>query len=308
MMAARIASLLPSATDTIVALGAADRLVAVSHECDLPAGAGHVARPSQPRLDPARRSGEIDRDVRALVENALSIYRIDAEALRAAAPDVIVTQTQCAVCAVTPQDLEAALAGWLGKPPVIVALAPNSLTDAFVDMRRIADAIGAGAAGRVLVGHLLAQLDGLATRAAQRRTRPRLAVIEWLEPLMGAGNWMPELVRLAHAEPLFGTAGEHTPFIAFADLAAAEPDAIVVAPCGFSIGQTMRELPALLAQPDWQSLGAVRNGRLLVADGNRFFNRPGPSLVGTLEILVEAAGGSAPHGTGWQRLAGKVAA
>jgi iron complex transport system substrate-binding protein len=308
MRTPRIVSLLPAATEAIVALGAASQLVGVSHECDLPEDGGHVARPSRPRLDPVLPSAAIDRDVRALVGEALSIYAVDADALKALKPDVIVTQTQCAVCAVTPQDLEAALAGWTGVAPAIVSLSPATLDDAFADMRRIADAIGRSAAGAGLVASLRARIDALAAGAMRRATKPRLAVVEWLAPLMGAGNWIPQLVRLAHAEPLFGSDGEHTPFVEFEALAASDPDAIAFAPCGFPVAQTMEELPAMLAQPSWRALRAVRSGRVLVADGNRFFNRPGPSLVETLAILIEAAGGEAAGGDGWIRLPAGAAA
>ncbi|MEX2199855.1 MAG: ABC transporter substrate-binding protein [Dongiaceae bacterium] len=298
----RIVSLLPAATDTILALGAGDCLVGISHECSAPPWRPDIARPSRPGLDPAARSGIIDRDVRRLIEQGLSVYEIDATALNQLKPDVIVTQTQCAVCAVTPEDLAAALAEWVGAAPVLLSLAPTTLSGACEDMRRIANAIGRDAEGCTMLAALTERIEQLAAIGAARDKRPSVAIVEWLDPPMGAGNWMPELVTLAGGDPLFGEAGQHTPFVTVNDIAAADPDILIFAPCGFPLAQTLAELPNVFAMAGWQAIQALSEGRAFAADGNRYFNRPGPGLVDTLAMLVAMLDGRDADGDGFTRI------
>ncbi|MBL8833013.1 MAG: ABC transporter substrate-binding protein [Rhodospirillales bacterium] len=279
----RVVSLLPAATEIVAALGAAGELVARSHECDFPASVGDLPAVSAPRIDPARPSAAIEADVRARLEAALSIYRIDATALRDARPDLIVTQTMCDVCAVSPADVEAALAEWTGARPRIVALAPATLADVLGDIGRVAAALGRAEAGASLAAQMRTQMDEIAARCAGANARPSVATIEWLDPPMAGGNWMPELVGMAGGRNLFGAPGAHSPWLDPEALAAADPDIVLVVPCGFGIARTRTELDALADRP-W--LRALR-GRIVLADGNRYFNRPGPRLVESLEILAE---------------------
>jgi iron complex transport system substrate-binding protein len=306
MAGPRIASLIASATEIVCALGARDRLVARSHECDFPPGVAALPAVTAPKLDIAKPSGDIDRQVKALLEQALSVYRVDAERLRALRPDVVVTQTQCEVCAVSQTDVESALASWTGAPPQIVSLAPNALADVFADIERVAAALGIDAAGRDLAAAMRARIDAVAARTAALPARPGVAAIEWIEPLMAAGNWVPELVALAGGENLFGRAGAHSPWMEWRDLVAADPDVILVLPCGFDIARGTREMAALTARPEWSSLRAVRRDRVFVLDGNQYFNRPGPRLADSLEILAELLHPqlftARHHGTGWIRL------
>ena len=281
--ARRVVSLLPSATEIVAALGAAGTLVARSHECDFPAGVGDLPAISGPRIDPARPSATIQTDIVACLEAALSIYRIDATALRDVKPDLIVTQTLCEVCAVSPADIEGALAQWTGAKPEILALNPATIADILGDIGRVAAALGRPDAGTSLVAQMRGQMEAIAERCAGANARPRVATLEWLDPPMAGGNWMPEMVAMAGGENLFGAAGAHSPWLEPDALVASAPDIVLVVPCGFGIARTRKELDALSGQQWWQALG----GKVFVADGNRYFNRPGPRLVESLEILAE---------------------
>lgn len=282
----RIASLLPSATEILCALGLAEHLVGVSHECDYPQEI--VGRPvlTEPKLDPRGTSRAIDDAVRRLVRDGLSVYRIREEALRAARPDVIVTQEQCEVCAVSTSEVRAAAQALLATPATIVSLAPNRLEDVFADFARVAAATGTEAAGARLIAAGRERLERIGRKVAYARSRPRVACLEWLDPPMIAGNWIPELVELGGGTAVLGTAGTQSATITWAALREAEPDVVLVMPCGFALAQTRRELPALVARPEWQALPAVRNGRAYVADGNAYLNRPGPRLIDSAELLA----------------------
>src|SRR5262245_58258545 len=223
MKGPRIASLLASATEIVCALGARELLVARSHECDFPADVAALPAVTAPKLDTSRPSAAIDRDVKALLEQALSVYKVEAERLRALAPEIIVTQTQCEVCAVSENDVIAALADWTGTRPRIVSLVPNALADVVTDILRVAEAIGRPAAGAALVASMQARLSTVALRAATLPRR-RVACIEWIEPLMAAGNWMPELVAMAGGDNLFGEAGKHSPWMTMEALTASDPE------------------------------------------------------------------------------------
>jgi len=282
----RIASLLPSATEILCALGLTDRIVGVSHECDFPAEI--VGRPvlTEPKLDPRGTSLEIDSAVRKLVRDGLSVYRIREEELRAANPDLIVTQEQCEVCAVSYPEVQEAVREWLSPGTEIVSLKPNRVDDVLEDFVRVADAAGVVDVGKDLAGRSRARLDRLRAKAERVRSRPRVACIEWIDPLMVAGNWIPELVELGGGTYDLVPAGEHSPSISWGQLADYAPDVVVVMPCGFNLEQTRKELPSLTGRAEWRSLPAVRNGRAYSADGNAYFNRPGPRLVDSAELLA----------------------
>ena len=278
---------MPSATEIVAALGFADRLVGRSHECDFPPEVKRLPAVTASKLDAEGASYAIDQRLKGIVQEGLAIYRVDGERLRALAPDVIVTQDQCDVCAVSLKDVEAAVCAWTDRAARIVSLAPGRLADVWADLKRVAEALGAPERGTALVREIEARVAAIAGRAAAANERPRVACIEWIEPLMAAGNWMPELVALAGGVNLFGEAGRHSPWLDWRDLRAADPDVILVAPCGFDIARSRRDLPALEALPGWAALSAVRAGRVCIADSNQYFNRPGPRLVESLEILAE---------------------
>ncbi len=302
----RIVSLLPSCTEIVCALGFEDHLVGRSHECDFPVSVGRLPICTEPKFNPDGASAAIDRQVKTLVQEGLSVYRVDADRLKALAPDVILTQTQCAVCAVSEHDVEAAVREWVGERPQVVSLAPARLEDLLADVVRVASALGEPTQGRLLRGWLTARFEAVAQKAQALRARPTVACIEWLEPLMAAGNWMPELVRMAGGVNLFGQPGQHSPWLHWAQLAEQDPDVICIMPCGYEIERTKKELDVLTQRPEWRHLKAVREQRVYVADGNAYFNRPGPRLVDSLEILAEllhpAVFRFGHAGTGWERI------
>ena len=283
----RIVSLLPSATEIICALGFEDQLVGRSHECDFPHSVTRLPVLTSPKFNPEGTSAEVDRRVKTILSEALAVYRVDSDRLRELHPDVIVTQSQCDVCAVSMRDVEDAVAQWTGRRPKVVSLAPYALRDVFSDIGHVATQLGATARGEEVVGRLQQRIAAIATRAAATRSRPRIALIEWIDPMMAAGNWMPELVALAGGANLFGTAGEHSPWMKFEDLVAADPDVILIAPCGFDMDRTAAESPVITTRPEWARLKAVRDRRVFLGEGNQYFNRPGPRIVESLEILAE---------------------
>jgi len=302
----RIVSLIASATEIVCALGARERLVGRSHECDFPPDVAALPALTAPKFKVEGTSAEIDARVREIVRDGLSVYRVDGEALKALAPDVIVTQDHCEVCAVSLSDVEAATCTWTGRPVEIVSLRPDCMADVYADIGRVARALGVADAGSRLVGEMQARLGAVQARVAGR-ARPRVAFIEWVEPLMAGGNWMPELIEIAGGHNLFGQAGKHSDWMQWPELVAADPEAIVVAPCGYGLARCLEELPLLQAKPGWAEMSAVREGRVYFADGNTYFNRPGPRLADSAEILVEMLhpeiAGARYEGTAWLRRA-----
>jgi iron complex transport system substrate-binding protein len=300
----RIASLLPSTTEIVCALGLLEKLVGRSHECDFPPEVEALPVLTESKLDPRAKSDVIDDRVKQLVREGLSIYRVDAERLRALAPSVVLTQEQCDVCAASPKDVEAALQIWTGGRPRVVSLAPRTLADVWADLITVAAALGVPERGQALAEHLASRLTDVSERTLRIRPQPRVAAIEWTDPLMAAGNWMPELIALAGGTNVFGETGLHSPWLEWDALRAADPDVIVVLPCGFDLARTRREMAPLAAQPGWDELRAVRAGKVFLTDGNQYFNRPGPRLVESLEILAELLHPDefpAKHlGTGWE--------
>ena len=291
-MIPRIVSLLPSATEIVCVLGFESQLVGRSHECDYPPSVARLPICTVPQFDVGGPSRSIDRQVKALLGQALGIYRVDPDALRVLAPTHIVTQTQCDVCAVNPKDVEAALAEWMpsdhGALPRLIVLTPNVLADIWEDIRNIAALLGAPERGVEVVSRLLARVYDIDRRTQDLpRPLPTVACIEWLDPLMTAGNWVPELVRLAGGRNLFGTDGAHSPWTTWEDLKASDPDLIMIFPCGFDIARTRNELGVLTSRSGWETVRAVATGRVFLADGSQYFNRPGPRLVDSLEILAE---------------------
>jgi len=283
----RIISLLPSATEIAAALGFAQHLVGRSHECDFPPGVEQLPVCSSSKVPVRGSSFEIDERVKAIVAEDLSVYRVDVERLRELEPDLILTQTQCAVCAVTPRDLEEALCTWVGTEPAILSLEPNNLDDVWNDIRRVGDALGVSQRANELIASLTQRLADIRERTSAIKTRPRVAAIEWLGPLMAGGNWMPELIEIAGGRSLFAQGGEHSTWLDWPALVEADPEVILLLPCGFTIPQTIADLDLLTQNPAWSKLRATRSGEIYLIDGHHFFNRPGPRLVESAEIVAE---------------------
>ncbi len=284
---ARVVSLLPSATEIVCALGAADALVGISHECDFPAAIRDRPALTRPRVDPQGSSRDIDAAVRAAARDALSIYVVDEARLGALAPDLILTQDLCEVCAVSLDDVRASVAKLAHRERVrIVSLRPTRLADALGDVERVAAALGLPARGAAVRAALDERVRAVAARAALAPSRPRIVSLEWLDPLMLGGTWMPELIGLAGGTAAGAAAGQPAPTIDPTALAALRPDVVVVKPCGFSLERTLAERD-VIERSVLAAVGAA--ARVYVTDGNAFFNRPGPRLVESLEIMAACA-------------------
>lgn len=299
----RIVSLIASATEIVAALGFEEQLVGRSHECDFPAAVESVPICSSSKVDAGAPSRLIDNQVRSLVAEALSVYRVDAELLDRLAPTVIITQSQCEVCAVSLADVQRAVCELVNSQPQVVALEPMALGDVWRDITAVADALDAPERGERLVGELTGRLDAIRMQAETCSTRPSIACIEWIDPLMHAENWLPELVAIAGGAVMMGEAGRHSGYFNIKQLEALDPDVVAIMPCGFDIPRSTEELPALTERPEWQRLSAVRSGRVFVTDGNQYFNHPGPRLVESAEILAELLHPEAfdfgHQGSGW---------
>lgn len=286
MNSPRVVSLIASATEIVHALGAGDQQVARSHECDWPERVLDLTQLTRAKFKVAGSSREIDTAVKSLIEQGLAVYEVDAAGLKAVAPDVILTQDQCEVCAVSLADVTRAVAEWTECRANVVSLRPHTMVDIYGDNLRIADALGVAEAGHQLNARMQARLAEI-NSAVAGQARPRLAFIEWIDPPMSGGHWMPELIETAGGINLFGSHGAQSPWISVDDVVAADPDVILVAPCGYDLEKTRQEMAVLDADPRWQQLRAVREGQQFIADGNAFFNRPGPRLVESAEILAE---------------------
>jgi iron complex transport system substrate-binding protein len=286
----RIVTLLPAATEIVAALGRAEAIVGRSHECDYPPGVERLPVITKPRSQVSAvlhdRGGAIHATLTGLLEQALSIYEVDVKALAQLAPDVIVTQAQCAVCAIDIDSVEEALSEIATPRPRLVSMTATSLAGLLEDIGRIAEAIQSEHAAATLCESISQRMQGVTRRAAHAPQR-EITCLEWLNPPMGAGNWMPELALLARGKLLFGTAGQHTPWLTVADLHRADPQSILVIPCGFTLDRAERELRECWSRLGFDRLQATRSNSVFVGDGQALFNRPGPRLVESLEVLAE---------------------
>ncbi|MDA1091534.1 MAG: cobalamin-binding protein [Proteobacteria bacterium] len=301
-----IVTLLASATEIVCALGFENSLVARSHECDYPVSVAKLPACTESKIDTRKDSGDIDNQVKSIVEQGLSVYRVNGDLLQQLQPDIIITQTQCEVCAVSPKDLEHAVRDWMGAEPRIVSLEPNGLADVWTDIQNVAEALGTPDRGERLVAELQARMGAIEAQTGQTDHRPSVACIEWINPLMAAGNWMPELVAMAGGENVFGEAGRHSPWMTWEALCETDPEVIIILPCGYNIKESRRNMAVLIRRPEWSDLKAVTAGRVYIADGNQYFNRPGPRLAESLEILAELLHPElfdfGHEGVGWERL------
>lgn len=286
----RIVSLIPSATEIVAALGLTDALVGRSHECDYPLDI--LTRPvcTAPKFDPVGTSAQIHDRVSTLLETALSVYKVQTDLLAALQPTHIVTQAQCEVCAVSLSDVEAAVATLTPGKPQVISLQPTQLAEVWDTLRQVGQAL-LGEAGLNRAEQAISQLQGrvqaVQKTVTQLDSRPTVVCIEWSDPLMAAGNWVPELVAAAGGIPLLADQGHHSPWLDWEDLQAANPDVIILMPCGYSLAQTIQDSQVLTQHPAWAALKAVQTGQVYATDGNQYFNRPGPRLVDSLEILAE---------------------
>lgn len=283
----KIVSLLPSATEIVAALGMAEKLVGRSHECDWPTDLAHLPVLTSPKMNPQADAAIIDRDVRALVEDGVSVYRLDADAIRDLEPDFVITQSQCELCAVSLGEVETALQDWVGASrPQLVSLEPMALADVAADIAKVGAALGASEQADTLCRDMARGFADLREKTSAL-AQQKVFFMEWTAPLMGAGNWMPETIEAAGGAVVLGQEGVHSPTVSLTDVAEADPDVIIVGPCGFSIGRAKAELAPLETDAAWQDLRAVRNGAVYLVNGNHFFNRPGPRLLQSAHIVAE---------------------
>ncbi|MBO1350113.1 MAG: cobalamin-binding protein [Hormoscilla sp. GUM202] len=298
----KIVSLLPSATEIVACLGLTGALVGRSHECDYPPSVQELTVCTQPKFNPEGSSQEIHDLVTNLLSTALSVYQVKTEIIQQLQPTHVITQDQCDVCACSLSDVEVAVGELTGIQPQIISLQPNILADLWADLQRVANALSVPGDGEI------ASLKGRVEKIQQqeKKAHPKVACIEWTEPLMAAGNWVPELVNLAGGSSLFGITGKHSPWMKWSELVAADPEVIIFMPCGFDLERTRQDARQLTTHPEWPNLPAVRTGKVYITDGNSYFNRPGPRLVDSLEILAEILHPEifnfGYRGTGWERM------
>ena len=283
----RICSLLPSATEIAFALGLGDEVVGVTHECDYPPKAKKCRVVVKSAIDPEKTtSGEIDRLVREHLQTKKSIYTIDLVSFREAAPDFILTQDLCDVCALDYHEVvEAARA--LAREPKIVALAPSTLSDVLRDIEVVGEAAERKREAEEFVTNLKQRIERVRERTARSNLRPRVACIEWLEPIYNAGHWVPEMVELAGGIDGLGKKGEPSKQIEWETVRAFAPEVVALMPCGFDVRRSIEEASLLSRLDGWSELPAVKNGRVYAVNGSAYFNRSGPRLVDGLEILAE---------------------
>jgi iron complex transport system substrate-binding protein len=282
----RLVSLLPSATEIIDCLGLTDRLVGISHECDYPPEVKNRAICTSAKLSIHQSSGEIHQEVDKLLAAAASIYEINLDALTQLQPTHIITQDQCDVCAVSFSEVEKAVAKLTNSHPQIISLQPDTIADVWADIQRVGEILNVD--WQPIVSALQTRVTTCQTQCQNLSSNPpQVACIEWTDPLMLAGNWIPELVEMAGGNPIGGVTGQHSPRISWDELIAADPDTIIFMPCGFDLARTRIEAQPLTQHPQWKNLKAVKQDRVYITDGNAYFNRPGPRLVESLEILTE---------------------
>jgi len=309
----RIVSLISSGTEILFAIGAGPHVVARSHECDYPPEATVLPQATRSVVDSSRPSAEIDEEVKRLLESGDALYEIDRDLIRSLQPDWIVTQAQCDVCAVKYQDVidfvaaEPALAATR-----VLALKPDNFSEVLAQVDLVGQATGLVADARTYKRELLRRYNDVISRTKPERIHQQVvvAVIEWTEPLMAAGNWTPELVAAAGGVSVGAKAGEPSGYLTWLDVVAARPDVLIVAPCGFNLERSLTEARRLAYLPGYRDLPAVANGRAYVIDGNAYLNRSGPRIIDSLEILAHlirpdlfaAPAGELAEGRAWVRL------
>lgn len=283
----RLLPLISSATEIVHALGLGEFQVGRSHECDYPSSVVQLPVCTRPAIPVSGSSKEIDRLVKEKIAAAVSVYEVDSARIRDLRPSHIFTQTQCKVCAVSLDDVERALQEQIGIAARVVSLEPYALTDLWSDIRRVAQACGCIGRGDELNGSLQTRMCAISEQAEKATHRPTVAALEWLEPLMAGGNWVPELIEMAGGTNLFGSAGQHSPWMEWPQVPASDPDVIVALPCGFDLARTRSEMHWVSERPEWSHLKAVEGRRVFICDGNQFMNRPGPRLLESLQAFAE---------------------
>jgi iron complex transport system substrate-binding protein len=288
----RIVSLVPNGTEILFALGAGDLVVGVSHECDYPAAARTRPILTGSALTPGMSAAEVDAAVSAQVGSGLSLYTLDEARIAELAPDVIVTQQLCPVCAVSTEQVDGAVRP-LPRCPELVSLDPRTISEVFADVRRVGEVTGHTDEAAALLADLDRRLAAVLERTSGK-PRPRVLALEWLDPPFAGGHWVPEMIALAGGIDVFGEPGGHSARLTWDQVAAADPDVIVVMPCGFDEAGAREQIATIAARPEWRSLRAVREAQVFPVDANGCFSRPGPRLVDGVERLAAILHGGNP--------------
>ena len=299
--------MLPWLTEFVYELGLGSNLVGRSHECDLPECVSELPAVTLSKITNSQTSDgeEIHGSVTNLLRHSLSLYEVNEQLLVDLQPDVILTQDHCEVCAVSYSDLSDAVKKRLGSNVEIVSVSPSNLDDIFAAFATVSKALGEPEKGTGLIQKIKERFDDIQTKARALKT-PRVIAIEWMSPLMTGGNWMPEMIEIAGGKSLLASPGEHSPWVEWETIVAADPEILLILPCGYDIPKTQSEIKSLTGRPGWESLRAVKNGNVFILDGNKYFNRPGPGVLNSVEILAEIFHpdqfrGMSPYG-GWQKL------
>ena len=282
----RIVSLLPSATEILFALGLEREVVGVSHECDFPPQARAKPVVIHSRLPHGAAPAEIDRLVREYVSRGESLYAVDAQRLEGLHPDLIITQDLCHVCAASPDDLATALSRFDRRPEVL-CLNPQDLGDVWRDILLVGEATCRGTQAEQLVDEIGQRQGALERQLDSSAQRPRVAFLEWLEPIYVGGHWVPEMIRCAGGEDVLGSVGKASFRIPLQEVVEAEPEILLIAPCGYTTKQARDEYESLELPNQWNAIPAVRNDRVYALEANSYFSRPGPRLVTGVEILAK---------------------
>jgi len=283
----KIVSLLPSATEIIASLGLIDSLVGRSHECDYPPEIKKLPICTAARLDSQKPSVAIDAEVQILLDSALSIYQVKTDIIDKLAPTHIITQDRCDVCAVNFSDVEKSVSQLINSHPQIISLQPHLLADIWSDIERVAKILNLDS--QPILQQLNSRIKAIETKIKNldRDSLPTVIALEWTEPLMGIGSWLPELITKAGGKNRLSLKGQNAPYLTWEQILKTDPDVIIIMPCGFELDRTKNESKVLTENEGWYNLKAVKNNRVYITDGNAYFNRPSPRLVDSIEILAE---------------------
>ena len=285
----KIVTLIPSATEIVAFLGQKNSIVGRSHECDYPKDLNNVVKLTSPKINVDGTSDEINKQINSILENSLSVYKVNVEKLKELNPDFIITQAHCEVCAVSFAEVKNIVDKYFNRKTKIISLEPNTLNDVFNDIKRVAKDLNIeNESNNKLIENLKIRLKKIKNLSAIQKQKPLVACIEWIDPLMIAGNWIPEMVEIAGGTNILGKSGDNSHWIKFEEIIDQNPEIIIFIPCGFNIEKTKKELDNYIKKNNsLRSLKAYKNHKLFVADGNQFFNRPGPRLIESLEIFAE---------------------
>ena len=284
----KIVTLIPSATEIVSFLGKKDFIVGKSHECDYPEDLNNIKKLTSPKINVEGASGEIHKEITEILENSLSVYKVDVNELKKLNPDIVVTQAHCEVCAVSFSEVQEIVTNHLDKNTKIISLQPNTLDDVFEDIKRVAKGLNIDEIKtKNLIKPLEERLKNIQVKSSEKKKK-KIACIEWIDPLMAAGNWIPEMVKISGGEDIFGKSGKDSHWIKFDEVKKYNPEIIIFLPCGYDIEKTKNEVENLFNQQNkWNALDAFMNKEIYIVDGNQFFNRPGPRLLESLEIFAE---------------------